>query len=111
MKNEAEIIWWKTVKQDVETTPPGFTEAASTRRGSRRAMDGGSIFKRGCSLSAIIIYAVYTELTFRARANRLFENFVIVSTKISVISKSLTSYKFITSRKFLSKKYWIFLKQ
>jgi len=36
MKNEAEIIWWKTVKQDVETTPLGFTEAASTRRGSWR---------------------------------------------------------------------------
>lgn len=29
MKNEAEIIWWKTVKQDVETTPRGFTEAAA----------------------------------------------------------------------------------
>lgn len=55
MKNEAEIIWWKTVKQDVETTPLGFTEAASTRRGSRRdGRRGESIFKRGCSLSAII---------------------------------------------------------
>lgn len=26
MKNEAEIIWWKTVKQDVETTPRRFTQ-------------------------------------------------------------------------------------
>jgi len=47
MKNEAEIIWWKTVKQDVETTPPGFTEAAARAEGSS-AMDDGSIFKRGC---------------------------------------------------------------
>lgn len=71
MKNEAEIIWWKTVKQDVETTPPGFTEAAA-RVGGAGAMDDGSIFKRGCSLSAIIIYAVYTESASRARASGLF---------------------------------------
>jgi len=49
MKNEAEIIWWKTVKQDVETTPPGFTEAAARVEGSSAgAMNDGSIFKRGC---------------------------------------------------------------
>lgn len=29
MKNEAEIIWWKTVKQDVETTPRRFTGAGA----------------------------------------------------------------------------------
>jgi len=57
MKNEAEIIWWKTVKQDVETTPLGFTEAAA-RVGGTDAKDGGSIFKRGYS-SVIIIYVVY----------------------------------------------------
>ncbi|EZA52168.1 hypothetical protein X777_08680 [Ooceraea biroi] len=39
MKNEAEIIWWKTVKQDVETTPPGFTEAAA-RAGETGQHDG-----------------------------------------------------------------------
>ncbi|KYN32131.1 hypothetical protein ALC56_13509 [Trachymyrmex septentrionalis] len=56
MKNEAEIIWWKTVKQDVETTPLGFTEAAARVEGAD-AVDGAeSIFKRGCSLSIIIIY-------------------------------------------------------
>lgn len=54
MKNEAEIIWWKTVKQDVETTPLGFTEAAA-RVGGADWMDGESIFKCGCS-SVIIIY-------------------------------------------------------
>jgi len=57
MKNEAEIIWWKTVKQDVETTPLGFTEAAA-RVGGTDTMNGGSIFKRGYS-SVIIIYMVY----------------------------------------------------
>ncbi|KOC62748.1 hypothetical protein WH47_03732 [Habropoda laboriosa] len=31
MKNEAEIIWWKTVKQDVETTPRRFTGAVLAR--------------------------------------------------------------------------------
>lgn len=58
MKNEAEIIWWKTVKQDVETTPLGFTEAAA-RVGGANAMDDGNIFKRGYSLSVIIIYIVH----------------------------------------------------
>lgn len=49
MKNEAEIIWWKTVKQDVETTPLRFTEAAA-RVGGVDAMDGESIFKRAVLL-------------------------------------------------------------
>lgn len=55
MKNEAEIIWWKTVKQDVETTLLGFTEAAA-RVGGVDAMDDGSIFMHGYSLSVIMIY-------------------------------------------------------
>lgn len=59
MKNEAEIIWWKTVKQDVETTPLGFTEAAAPVREGVDAMDDDGAFLSGCSLSAIIIYAIY----------------------------------------------------
>ncbi|KYN13926.1 hypothetical protein ALC57_14000 [Trachymyrmex cornetzi] len=51
MKNEAEIIWWKTVKQDVETTPLGFTEAAARVEGTNAVDRAESIFKRGCSLS------------------------------------------------------------
>lgn len=56
MKNEAEIIWWKTVKQDVETTPRRFTGAgarvAPPRQAKRQARGGGwklddkNIFKR-----------------------------------------------------------------
>lgn len=56
MKNEAEIIWWKTVKQDVETTPRRFTGAgarvAPPRQAKRQAKGGGwklddkNIFKR-----------------------------------------------------------------
>lgn len=55
MKNEAEIIWWKTVKQDVETTPARFTGAAA-RVGEAAAMDDESIFKQGYSLSATVIH-------------------------------------------------------
>lgn len=51
MKNEAEIIWWKTVKQDVETTPLGFTEAAA-RVGGADAMDGAA----RAFLSAVVPY-------------------------------------------------------
>lgn len=51
MKNEAEIIWWKTVKQDVETTPLGFTEAAARVREGVDAMDDDGAF-----LSAVAPY-------------------------------------------------------
>jgi len=44
MKNEAEIIWWKTVKQDVETTPLGFTEAAARVEGTDAVDGADSIF-------------------------------------------------------------------
>lgn len=47
MKNEAEIIWWKTVKQDVETTPRRFTEAGA--RVVPGELDDADIFKRGSS--------------------------------------------------------------
>lgn len=63
MKNEAEIIWWKTVKQDVETTPSRFTGAAA-RVEEAAAMGDESIFKRGYSLSAITNYT-FIKLTFR----------------------------------------------
>ena len=36
MKNDAEIIWWKTVKQDVETTPTRFTSTAARLSHSRQ---------------------------------------------------------------------------
>lgn len=62
MKNEAEIIWWKTVKQDVETTPLGFTEAAA-RVGGADSMDGESIFKRA-RLSIIIIYIYLIDILY-----------------------------------------------
>lgn len=64
MKNEAEIIWWKTVKQDVETTPPRFTGAAA-RVEEAAEMGDESIFKHGYSLSAITIYT-FIRLTYRA---------------------------------------------
>lgn len=35
MKNEAEIIWWKTVKQDVETTMSRFTVETRERETPR----------------------------------------------------------------------------
>lgn len=79
MKNEAEIIWWKTVKQDVETTSLEFTEAAARVEGAD-AVDGAeSIFKRGCSLSVIIIYVICIyiciKLTFYVNVN-YFNNFL-----------------------------------
>lgn len=52
MKNEAEIIWWKTVKQDVETTPRRFTGAARVAARGRAVgragvnLDDKNIFKR-----------------------------------------------------------------
>lgn len=73
MKNEAEIIWWKTVKQDVETTPPRFTGAAA-RVGEAAAMEDESIFKHGYALSAIIICTLI-KLMSRTSGSTIFKFF------------------------------------
>jgi len=98
MKNEAEIIWWKTVKQDVETTPLGFTEAAArVWKGGGGVVDRGSsrrdgrrwrAFLRdcGCSLSAIIIYAICLI------KRQIFKKFPFISIFQNVLIKF--SYKF-----------------
>lgn len=77
MKNEAEIIWWKTVKQDVETTPSGFTEAAA-RVGGEQARWTMEVFLSAVAPYQQLLSTRFIKLASRASTDQIFRIFLFL---------------------------------